>query len=140
MVDQLESLTETYNAISALFPDNAPHKNPVTGVSLLDDVRDMMEDAVVYGREARDWRYECERQRQQLDNAALQMHQLQANNEQLLKALAEPLATAAPPKYILVPLHCIFCSFQGTLAELKQHSAVCQEHPAVKAMAEQGKI
>ena len=74
----VESPASILSAISGLFPDDALHKHPETGVSLLDDVRDVM----------------------------------------------EPL-----------PLRCIFCPFQGTLDELKKHSACCPEHPAVKELA-----
>jgi hypothetical protein len=136
VVDQLDSLIETYNAISALFPDDAPHKNPVTGVSLLDDVRDAMADRDKKAFEAYQYANDLRVAEERLENAALQLRQMQVANEAVLKSIAESQATALPPKYILVPLHCIFCSFQGTFAELKQHSAECQEHPAVKAMRE----
>lgn len=39
---EVQRLTESRDAISALFPDDAPHKHPETGVSLLDDVRDLI--------------------------------------------------------------------------------------------------
>ena len=87
---------ETLSAISALFPDDAPHKHPETGVSLLDDVRDVIE---------------VTRPRFITDSKGSIVYTL-------------PL-----------PLRCIFCTFKGTLEELKQHSAVCPEHPAVKELA-----
>jgi len=35
-------------------------------------------------------------------------------------------------------MKCIFCQFDGTLEELKAHSATCPHHPAVKALLESG--
>ena len=39
LVAEVNRLTESRDAISALFPDDAPHKHSESGVSLLDDVR-----------------------------------------------------------------------------------------------------
>lgn len=41
---EIQRLTESRDAISALLPDDAAHKHPETGVSLLDDVRDLTAD------------------------------------------------------------------------------------------------
>ena len=88
---------DTLSAISALFPYDAPHKHPETGVSLLDDVRDALAPIIPAYLTDQDGNIVCT---------------------------------------LPLPIRCIFCTFQGTLEELKQHSAVCPEHPAVKALAE----
>ena len=40
--NDIHRLTESRDAISALFPEDAAHKHPESGVSLLDDVRDVI--------------------------------------------------------------------------------------------------
>lgn len=141
-----EQAQELVSDISALFPDNAPHKHPETGVSLLDDVRDAIQDGHRYRFEAKDLQYEIEQKTRLLENASQQIRSLQGMNESLLKALAAPMMSSPPPIYVMNPddgnirlpsnARCIFCDFRGSLEELKHHSARCPEHPAVKALAE----
>jgi len=92
---------DTLSAISDLFPDDAPHKFPKTGVSLLDDVRDALEEAKRCRYQVNDMRREAERYKQYLETASYQINHLKSTNDSLLKAMAEPLKTHIPPMYIM---------------------------------------
>jgi len=110
-------------------------------VSLLDDVRDVIEDGRRWRYRESDVRYELNKHKQYLETASHQINHLRGINEYLLKAITEPIKTQISPMYIMSPNHlnCIFCTFNGTLDELKHHSARCPEHPAVKELAEKYK-
>lgn len=52
-----DQLRDDLDGISSLFPDSAPHKHPETGVSLHDDVADLLRDKQIeYERAEKHWR------------------------------------------------------------------------------------
>jgi len=95
------SAIDTLSSISALFPDDAPHKHPETGVSLLDDVRDVIEDGRRWRYRESDVRYELNKHKQYLETASHQINHLRGINEYLLKAITEPIETQISPMYIM---------------------------------------